>query len=228
MEIISKKDKNITMYYILYFGFLNNHITSKEYIICLMKLYSNGFRTYHISDFETFIENMISDNARHISILLHQHNKSHKYISDMSQIFPDIIYKKEYNLKHVHNRLKEKKKLIRSFGKFEELNQMNIIEINLIRSFEEIQRNEIINRLHQMVNLFGIAQLKKIGVSLKMSSCILMMNYHDLKKYYIECIDKVLQSIRTHINICENLLLTINQLEDMIKNMIGFHNNFLG
>lgn len=222
MEIISKKNKNITVYQIIYLGLIQEVITEKEYIIYLIKLYANGFRTYHVNNFKLLALNIRDRyiNASNVSFLLDRHNTLHKNIFKIKDFFPDIICEKNYNLKRLIRQLKEKKKIIRSFSKFEELNCINSSQIS-IASFEVSQNDELINRLHHFVHIFGITQLKNMGTRLMLASDIFQMNHHTLRIYYNECMESVFRCIVQYMGFCKTLQSDIIYLEKIVERIIN-------
>lgn len=218
MEIISKKNKNITVYKIIYLGLIYKVITEKEYLIYLIRLYANGFKTYHLNNFNLLALNMRDryTNACNVSLLLHQHNILHKNIFKIKQFFPDIICEKDIDLKRFVRQLKEKKKIIRSFSKFEVLNPINLSPIS-IASFEASQIDELVNRLHHFVHVFGITRLKKMGVRLIPASDVFQMNHQTLRLYYNDCMESVFQCIVKYIGFCKTLQSVIICLEKIVK-----------
>ena len=104
--------------------------------------------------------------------------------------------------------------------------QMDPIAIKSKLSYNEIynlwereNREDIINRLHQLVNIYTIEQLQNMNIKLMNISEIKMLSYLELRKFYITTCKDIKKNLNNFIELC---VLHNNNIEEYskLKNLI--------
>lgn len=113
-------------------------INETRYIDILQKLSMEGFKTYHIDDFDKLTLHLQSiglNDSFNISILMHLRDTNYKKMSEIAVLFNDIgevfAMKKKKMVDRMHNIrkiLKRKLDMIRSFKKIEKISSFAILD----------------------------------------------------------------------------------------------------
>lgn len=150
----SRKDLYKQIYKVTYIANINKMINETRYIDILQKLSMEGFKTYHIDDFDKLTLHLQSiglDDSFNISILMHLRDTNYKKMSEVAVLFNDIgeifAMKKKKMVDRMHNIrkiLKRKLDMIRSFKKIEKINSFSVLD-GMDRGGDE--KNNIMNSL---------------------------------------------------------------------------------
>lgn len=132
----SKKEMLIQIYRVTYIANINKMIDETRYINVLQKITMNGFKTYHIEDFDKltlYMQNIGLNDSFNISILLHLRDTNYKKMSEIAILFTDIgeifSHKKRKMVDRIHKirkLIKNKLILIKSFKKIERLSNYKL------------------------------------------------------------------------------------------------------
>jgi hypothetical protein len=127
----SRKDLYKQIYKVTYIANINKMINETRYIDILQKISMEGFKTYHIDDFDKLTLHLQSIGLKdsfNISILMHLRDTNYKKMSEIAVLFTDIgdvfAIKKKKMVDRMHNIrkiLKRKLDMIKSFKKIEKL-----------------------------------------------------------------------------------------------------------
>src|SRR5580692_10180382 len=106
----NKKETYINIYRYVCNASINNEINEDEYVATLQKLSADGFKTYHIDNFISFIEKLrivgLCDSFN-ISLLMHMRDLTYRKISEIALMFDDIgkifSYKKKTMIDRIRN-----------------------------------------------------------------------------------------------------------------------------
>lgn len=125
----NKKDMYRQIYKIIYLANINNIINESKYIDILQKISNDGFKTYHVEDFDRltmYMQNIGLNDSFNISLLLYLRDINYKKLSEIAMAFDDvgIIFsaKKNKMVDRVHligKFFKNKLKIIKSFKKID-------------------------------------------------------------------------------------------------------------
>lgn len=113
-------------------------INETRYIDILQKLSMEGFKTYHIEDFDKLTLHLQSiglTDSFNISILMHLRDTNYKKMSEIAVLFDDIgevfAMKKKKMVARMHDIrkiLKQKLEMIRAFKKIDKINNFTVLE----------------------------------------------------------------------------------------------------
>ena len=134
----SRKDLYKQIYKVTYIANINKMINETRYIDILQKISMEGFKTYHIDDFDKLTLHLQSIGLKdsfNISILMHLRDTNYKKMSEIAVLFTDIgdvfAIKKKKMVDRMHNIrkiLKRKLDMIKSFKKIEKLSGFAILD----------------------------------------------------------------------------------------------------
>lgn len=125
----SRKEMYKDIYKVTYVANINRMIDENRYIDVLQKLSMNGFKTYHIDDFDKLtihLQTIGLKNSFNISILIHLRDTNYKKLSEIAVLFEDIgvIFSNKriemtQRVSAIRDIIQEKITLIKSFKKIE-------------------------------------------------------------------------------------------------------------
>ncbi len=148
----NKKDGLKEIYKVTYLAVVNKMIHESKYIDVLQKISMEGFKTYHIDDFDKLamkLSELELMDCYHISILLHFRDNYYKRISTIATKFPEIgeIFSRKKKkmtrrVSKIYRNIKRKINVIKSFARFNKFNT-NEIEMNLNSNNQKIGVNVI-------------------------------------------------------------------------------------
>lgn len=230
---MNKKKMYVQIFKLIYFANINRLIDETKYVSVLQKLNSVGFKTYHVSEFDTLMINMKKvglNDSFNMSMLLYFRDVNYKRImeivrefSNFTEIFSGGLLVVE-KIKIMKENLIRVLKIMKSFKKIDrkspDCGTVKITQKNII--WEENTKNELMERLHLIVrNYFTLGQLKYMNVELKYASEIMTMNYETLETYYMGVISKIEESIKEWITLCRIYIdVEVNYIE-CCNNMIN-------
>lgn len=245
---MSKKELYIDIFKITYLSLIYGLISDTLYIDILQKLTINGFKTYHIDDFERLILYMYNTgivNSFNISVLIHYRDICYKTLSDISKNFDDIrtifsVKKKKMILRieNISNILKNKRNVLKSFRKNDRYDSINMVLSNssdnkkrylsndiIQKYWDYYTRLDIMDRLYILVDKhYKLNELSYMGVNLQLTSHLNRFTCFELENYYIKTISIIETKLRDWILTCRMYIdIEINYLE-CCKNIIA-HNN---
>lgn len=127
----NRKELYKQIYRIIYVANINRLIDETLYINMLQKLSMEGFKTYHINDFDKLTLHLQSIgliDSFNVSILIYLRDMNYKRMSDIAILFADIgkifsVKKKRMvdRMNKIRKLLKDKLEVIKSFKKFERI-----------------------------------------------------------------------------------------------------------
>jgi hypothetical protein len=139
--IKNKKEMYKQIYKVIYIANINRMIDETRYIDILQKLSMEGFKTYHIDDFDKLTLHLQSIgllDSFNVSILIHLRDTNYKKMSDVAILFTDIgnIFSRKKKrmvdrIQKIRKLLKAKLELLKSFKKFERLTGFSIAPRNV-------------------------------------------------------------------------------------------------
>lgn len=135
----NKKETYRHIYKVTYLANINKNINENKYINILQKLNTEGFKTYHIDDFEKLIlclyNNKLYD-SYNISLLIYLRDINYKELSSVALMFNDIGEIFSYKKKNMITRVHEISKVIKD-------------KINLMMAFKKIEKyHSVINSIN--------------------------------------------------------------------------------
>lgn len=236
---ISKKELYKQIFKITYLSIINGLISENRYIDILQKLTMNGFKTYHIPNFDKLIiymHNMGIINAFNISILIHFRDINYKILSNIAKTFNDIrdifsIKKKNMinRISEIHDIIKQKLDVIKSFRKVDAYNSINstlntnisnkqkryLSNTHIRKEWNYYTRCDIMDRLHLLVNkYYTLDELLFMNVKLKLVSVLNTYSCYNLETYYNNVIKTIDTTLREWLNVCKIYIdIEINYLE---------------
>jgi hypothetical protein len=121
----TKKNVYKNIYKITYIANVNRVIEESKYIDTLQQLSTNGFKTYHIDDFDKFVNHLLNvglNDSFNITKLISMRDNNYKNIADMAVVFEDVgrIFSSKKKsmmsrVKKIQTLLKTKLHMMRSF-----------------------------------------------------------------------------------------------------------------
>ena len=81
------------IYKIIYLANINNIINESKYIDILQKISNDGFKTYHVEDFDRltmYMQNIGLNDSFNISLLLYLRDINYKKLSEIAMAFDDV------------------------------------------------------------------------------------------------------------------------------------------
>ena len=221
----NKKEMFIELYQATYVANIKGLIDENRYIRVLQSISENGFKTYHIDDFDRLtihLKKLKLEKSYTISILLYLRDENYRKIVELSKFFPDIraiLYSRKHKRKMVEKIhqiskvLRQKLVVAKSFTKAEKVesimysamapNGKPVLPERLIKEeWFYHNRRDIINRLHNLIEIFSLDQLKYIGVELLRYDAIRKMNTVDLQTYYSRVVKRVVSAIKSWKRTC--------------------------
>jgi hypothetical protein len=180
----NKKKLFKDIYQAIYVANIKGLIDENRYIRVLQSISENGFKTYHINNFDRLaihLKELDLNRSYIISILLYLRDENYRKIVEISRYFKEVRAilslrdKKMVERIHIVSKfLREQLLTAKSFIKPERMESiyqgsMPGAKLSMDRIREEWfyhNRQDIINRLHELVDQFSLDQLKFIGVDL--------------------------------------------------------------
>lgn len=224
----NKKQLLIEIYQVVYVAHIKGMIDENRYIRVLQTISENGFKTYYIDNFDRLaihLKIIKFDKSHSISILLHLRDESYRKIDELSKYFTDIR-----ELLHPNDKKIKRKKMVKKISLINKniCNKLMIAESFIKKEKVETimydsfsindpskmseqfikeewfhhNRQDIIIRLHNLIDIFSIEQLKYISVDLINVELIGKMNTIDLQAYYSRTIYKIISSIKSWKKTC--------------------------
>lgn len=254
---MGKKDLYKRIYKITYLSLIYGLISENRYIDILQKLTMNGFKTYHIKNFDKLVINMYNMgiiNSFNISILIYFRDTSYKSLSEISKQFDDIRNIFATKKKTMVNRiddiriiLRSKIDVIKSFRRQDKYNSINIVlqtDYNISKKVDKTKRylsNEhikkewdyytrldIMNRLHILVNkYYKLNELEYMNVELKLVSQLNSYSCEQLEIYYVNVIKIIETNLREWITICKMYIDIEINYLECCKDIINNKNTIL-
>jgi len=250
---MSGKDLYRQIYKVTYVANINQMIDEMKYINVLQILSMNGFKTYHIDNFDKLTLHMkkigLTDSFN-ISILLHLRDVNYKKISDVSLLFEDVgqifSYKKDTmicRIQKIRKLLKKKLAVIKSFKKIEKMGNFNstnnmktddiqISSNSMIKNKIEDEwkyntRNDIMERLHLLAQkYFTLKQFEYMNVELKYVSEIENMTHRQLEEYYLKSLSNIEKSLKEILITCRMYIdVEVNYVECCDRMVCGLKTN---
>ena len=216
----SKKKLFKDIFQAIYVANIKGMVDENRYIRVLQSISENGFKTYHIDDFDRLtihLKEMNKHRSFVISILLYLRDENYRKIVELSQYFKDIrsilMTKNKKMVERIHTIskfLRDKMDIARCFLKEERMESIFFGKIpGAPLSDEKIReewfhhnRQDIITRLHNLVDQFSLDQLEFIGVDLIRSDILAKTNNADLQNYYNRTIDRIITTIKSWKRTC--------------------------
>jgi len=204
----------------IYVANIKGLIDENRYIRVLQSISENGFKTYHINNFDRLtihLRELKLNRSYIISILLYLRDENYRKIVEISRYFKDIrsilSMKNKKMVERIHiisKQLREKMAVAKAFSKVERMEsiyQGNMpgakLSNNKIRAeWFHYNRQDIIHRLHNLVDTFSLDQLKFIGIDLIRSDILSRTNNVDLQDYYNRTIARIIATIKSWKRIC--------------------------
>jgi len=251
---MSKKDLYKQIFKVTYLSMITGLISENRYIDILQKLTINGFKTYHINNFDKLIiymYNMGILNSFNISILIHFRDTSYKSLSDISKNVDDIriIFAKKKKkmvsrIEEIRNILRNKIDIIKSFRRKDRYNSIDIIlntDYNVSNRTDKTKRYlsnkkiktewdyytnlDIMNRLNILVNkYYKLNELEYMNVKLKLVSELNTYSCEQLEIYYNNVIKTIEVNLREWITICKMYIDIEISYLECCKNIIDNKN----
>lgn len=220
------------IYKITYLANIIGLINELNYINMIQKLSMNGFKTYHIIDFDKLtlhMKNIGLNDSFNISTLLYLRDNIYNEITNIALNFEDIgsIFsnkkKKIINrINKIRKSIKDKLNIIKSFKKIDRIlyvkatlviNNIDTIKSNntrkltddkIMEEWESHTRNELINRLILIVErYYTLEQLVFMNVELRNINVLESCEYIELENYYISVISKIENELRKWMLYCK-------------------------
>lgn len=210
----SQKQLFIQIYKILFLSTLKKSTSQHDYINILQNLCVNGFKTYHIDNFNKVLLVLQQNEllyAHKISSIIHKRDTNHKIIIEFLKYFRkinklcvkgklSIIEKVEF----ISKLCIEKEKIVKAFinidGVIPRLNN------SVNRNFAYYQKCDIIQRLHDLLKYFTLSQLIYMNIEIKLRSEIEDMNNGELVNYYKLIIRSILDKLSIVKEACRSYI----------------------
>jgi len=213
-----RKDQYIKIYQIIYIATIHRMIDETRYIVILQSLNKNGFKTYHIDEFEKLILYMRSigmNDGFAISLTIHLRDLAYRKLLDTARLSDDIglilgckKIQMVYRVDSIKKYLEHSKTLVRSFAKIEPSQPSQSFQ-----PFQQFQpntawhyqmRRDIIRRLYLLSHKhFTLVQLQHMGVGLRLASELNRIAYPMLVSYYLDTVRKIYVAIDALVDVCE-------------------------
>jgi hypothetical protein len=216
----NKKKLFKDIYQAIYVANIKGLIDENRYIRVLQSISENGFKTYHINNFDRLtihLKELKLNRSYIISILLYLRDENYRKIVEISRYFKEVRSilsmknKKMVERIHITSKfLRDRLIIARAFIKQEKMESiyqgaMPGARINSNKIKEEwfhYNRQDIINRLHNLVDQFSLDQLKFIGIDLIRSDIIARTNNVDLQDYYDRTVRRIIATIKSWKRTC--------------------------
>ena len=216
----SKKKLFKDIYQAIYVANIKGLIDENRYIRVLQSISENGFKTYHINNFDRLtihLKELKLNKSFAISILLYLRDENYRKIVEISRYFKEIHSflsmreKKMVERVHIISKyLRERLVVARSFIKQERIESIYqggmpgamMSDYKIKEEWFHYNRHDLINRLHNLVDQFSLDQLKYIGVDLIRSDILSRTNNVDLQEYYDRSIKRIIATIKSWKRIC--------------------------
>jgi hypothetical protein len=217
----SKKQIFTELYQAIYVANIKGLVDENRYIKVLQSISENGFKTYHIDNFDKLtihLKKLKLNKSYTISILLYLRDSNYRKIIEASNYFKDVrkILSTKNKKKMVEkiiivNKILNHKLIVaKAFVKNEKVESIYYGGIQNTKLDDTIIKNEwfhynrqdIINRLHNLIEIFTLDQLKYIGIELIRSDVLNNTNTVDLQAYYNRTILKIISTLKNWKKIC--------------------------
>lgn len=228
------------IYNVTYIANINKMINETRYIDMLQKLSMEGFKTYHIDNFDKLTMHLQSiglNDSFNISMLMYLRDTNYKKMSEISILFNDIgkvfTVKKNKMVERMHNIkkiLKQKLNMIRSFKKFDQISNFTIMENddNIIKNKEN---SGIFHNIYQMFthnDTTQISQRESVWMSHTRTDIIDRLHLLAIKHFTIDQLRYMNVELKyvSEINNMSYPLLeqyyfkVVNQLDKILKEWI--------
>jgi hypothetical protein len=246
---MNKKEMYIDFFLEILKQHKNGIINEYNYIKQLQDLNSKGFKTYHVKNFGRVAKELKElgfVNSYRISVVLGIRDTLYRNILINYWIFYDkikIIDKKvqinesenDFELvegvETIFENVKRILDICFSFQKMEMkkgINTGTIVEgksITLkednIEKWEMNSREEIMNRLHKLNEIFTKNQMIFMGVELQFVSIIEEMCYDEIEEYYLKVINMIINFLLKWSELCQKFLLNEKRYTNICKEIIN-------
>lgn len=216
----SKKKLLQDIFQATYVANINGMIDENRYIRVLQSISENGFKTYHIDDFDRlaiYLKESKLYRSFIISILIYLRDENLRKIVEISRYFGEIRTimsmknKKMVERIHVVSKfLRDKMNIAKCFIKEERLESIfygklpgtQLSDERIREDWFYYNRQDIITRLHNLIDHFSLDQLRFIGVDLIRSDVLVKTNNVDLQNYYNRTINQIITAIKSWKRIC--------------------------
>jgi hypothetical protein len=220
MSNSSKKKLFKDIYQAIYVANINGLIDENRYIRVLQSISENGFKTYHINNFDRLtvhLKKLNLNKSYTISILLYLRDENYRKIVELSKYFKEIrsmlTSKNKRMVEKIHiisKFLREKLIVAKAFTKTEKIESIYYGKMpNAKMTDDQVKeewfyhnRQDIIDRLHNLIETFSLDQLKFIGIDLVRSDIIAKTNTVDLQGYYDRTIKRIIATIKSWKRTC--------------------------
>jgi len=216
----NKKKLFKDIYQAIYVANIKGLIDENRYIRVLQSISENGFKTYHIDNFDRltiYLKEMKLNRSYIISMLLYLRDENLRKIVEMSRYFKEIrlvlMMRDKKMVERIHlisKFLRDRLLVVNSFIKLEkmesiyqgEMNGTRLSKNKIIEEWFYQNRQDIIRRLHNLIELFNLDQLKYIGVDLIRSDILDRTNNVELQGYYGRTIKRLIATIKSWKRLC--------------------------
>lgn len=218
--VTNKKKLFKDIYQAIYVANIKGLIDENRYIRVLQSISENGFKTYHINNFDRLAVHLKKLNLNRsyiISILLYLRDENYRKIVEISRYFKEartiLSMKNKKMVERIHiisKFLREKLITAKCFIKPEKMESIyqgkmpgtRLSDNKIKEEWFHYNRQDIINRLHNLVDRFSLDQLKFIGVDLIRSDILTRTNNIDLQDYYDRTIRRLIATIKSWKRTC--------------------------
>jgi hypothetical protein len=155
----SRKEMYKEIYKVTYVANISKMIDETRYIDVLQKLCMNGFKTYHIRDFDkltVYLQNIGLTDSFNMSVLIHLRDTNYKRLSEIAVFFEDIgaIFSNKKismvsRVSAIRKILREKLTITRSFKKIEKLS--NFLRCNRMNTIGNLDFDIKINNIDELL-----------------------------------------------------------------------------
>lgn len=220
----------------VYVAHIYNMVDENRYIRILQVISESGFKTYHIQNFDKLflhLRNQDLQKSYIVSILFYFRDENYQAMTKMSDYFGDIrqilISNKYENatekVKCIHELLSEKLFAARAFVKVEKMQIIHFAKMagaklddqTITKEWFRRNRQDIMNRLHQLLDLFSLDQLRFMGVELLRVNTLCSMSEMELQSYYDKSIENVIRVLTMWVRSCALYMDTDNSYRDACK-----------
>lgn len=211
---INSKRVLVDVFRAVYVGHINRMIDESRYIRTLQVVSERGFKTYHLENFDKLalhLRKIGMMKSYVISVLFYFRDENFRVIGQVARYFDTIHQMLNLRLdilermKMIDIELERKLMIARAFLKNDKtyaITHPGMIMPNakidgqlIIAEWLVHNRQDIMNRLHQLVECFTLDQLHFMGVQVLKISVIMSMDNNALQMYYDSTIETVIRCI---------------------------------
>lgn len=216
----SEKRLYIEIFNAIYVANIKGLIDEIRYIRVLQTISEKGFKTYHIKNFDRLVVHLKQlklEKSYAVSILIYLRDENYRKILNICRYFPQVksiitirkmrmmdkIYEINKIFRHMHAIAKSFVKRERMQSVFTEIMPGGVLTREVVQNeWFHYNRRDIVERLHNLVDLFSLDQLKFMGVRPISINSLQRLGSLDLQRYYDVTIGKMLSAIKSWKRIC--------------------------